>query len=151
MQVRQVAKRRWLLVLDRGEELVGTVTGFLEEKGVLGGHVSGLGALRNTTVGYFDVEKQEYVKRTFEESMELGNLVGTVGSADGKPLLHAHVTLSGPELIAFAGHLVKGEVSVTAELLVTNFEQDLPREEDEDIGLKLFALEPREKGGEAAE
>jgi predicted DNA-binding protein with PD1-like motif len=149
VQVRRVAKRRWLLVLARGEELVSTVTGFLEEEGILGGHLTGLGALRNHTLAYFDVEKKEYLKRTFEEPMELGSLVGTVGSVDGKPVLHAHATVAGPELIAFSGHLIKGEVAVTAELLVTNFEQDLPREEDEETGLKLFSLGPEEEDGKA--
>ncbi|MHC4470687.1 MAG: PPC domain-containing DNA-binding protein, partial [Planctomycetota bacterium] len=133
MQARKVAKRRWLLVLERGEELVATVTGFLEDQGILGGFVTGLGALKDHTVGYYDLEKKEYLKRTFEEVMELGNLVGTIGSVDQKPFLHAHVTLAGPELIAFSGHLVRGEVAVTAELLVQDFDQELPREEVEEI------------------
>ena len=142
MQVKELPFCRYLLVLDRDEELVSTVTAFLEERKILGGTVSGIGALKNHTMGFFDVEKQEYLKRTFEENMELGNLTGTIGTVDGKPFLHAHATVCGPELIAFTGHLFKGEVAVTAELTVTDFETELPRAEDEDLGLKLFHVTP---------
>jgi len=143
VQSRQLSEGRWILVLDRGEELVGTVTGFLAEKDIRGGFVTGIGALMNHTVGYYDLGAREYLKRTFEENMELGNLTGTVGFVDGSPSLHAHVTISGPELIAFTGHLVKGDVAVTAELIVTDFGTELPREPDDDIGLKLFRWEPK--------
>ena len=143
MQSRQLSEGRWILVLDRGEELVGTVTEFLAAKDIRGGFITGIGALSNHTVGYYDLESKEYLKRTFEENMELGNLTGTVGIVDGSPFLHAHVTISGPELIAFTGHLVKGDVAVTAELIVTDFGVELPREPDDDIGLKLFRWEPK--------
>lgn len=142
MQVKELPLSRYLLVLDRDEELVSTVTAFLEERKILGGTVTGIGALKNHTMGFFDVEKQEYLKRTFEENMELGNLTGTIGTVDGKPFLHAHATVCGPELIAFTGHLFKGEVAVTAELTITDFETELPRAEDEDLGLKLFHVTP---------
>jgi predicted DNA-binding protein with PD1-like motif len=132
-----------VVVLDRGEELMGALTGFLAEKDIRGGTVTGIGALVNHTVGYYDLETKEYLKRTFEENMEMGNLTGTIGTVDGSPFLHAHVTVSGPELIAFTGHLVKGEVAVTAELFVTDYGVELPREMDEDIGLKLFRWEPK--------
>jgi predicted DNA-binding protein with PD1-like motif len=153
VQARQIDTHRWILVLDRGEEIVGTVTGFLEDHDIKGGFVTGLGALVNHTVGYYDLQAKEYLKRTFEEVMELGNLTGSIGTVDGKPFLHAHVTVSGPELIAFTGHLVKGEVGVTAELLLTAFHEELPRLPDEDVGLNLFRLvdEPAETPAEEAE
>jgi predicted DNA-binding protein with PD1-like motif len=140
VQVRELPNHRYLLVLCRDEEIISTVTAFLGERGIRGGNVIGIGSLRNPTLGFFDVDRQEYVKRTFEESMELGNFTGTIGTVSGKPFLHAHATVCGPELIAFTGHLFKGEVAVTAELTVTDFETDLPRTEDDDLGLKLFHL-----------
>ncbi len=151
MQAKDLGSGRYLLVLDRDEELISSVTTFLEEKGILGGAVRGIGALKNHTVAFFDLEKKEYLKRTFEENMELGNLTGTVGTVDGKPFLHAHVTVCGPELIAFTGHLMKAEVAVTAELVVTDFGVELKREEDPDTGLKLFRLLPVEEAGKAGE
>ncbi len=148
MQVKELPASRYLLVLDRDEELVSTVTAFLAERGIMGGTVTGIGALKNHTLGFFDVESQEYLKRTFEENMELGNLTGTIGSVDGKPFLHAHATVCGPELIAFTGHLFKAEVAVTAELIVTDFETELPRTLDEDFGLNLFRVTPPDESEE---
>jgi len=148
VQVKELPASRYLLVLDRDEELVSTVTAFLAERGIMGGTVTGIGALKNHTLGFFDIESQEYLKRTFEENMELGNLTGTIGSVDGKPFLHAHATVCGPELIAFTGHLFKAEVAVTAELIVTDFETDLPRTLDEDFGLNLFRVTPPDESEE---
>lgn len=135
-------------MLERGEEVVGTVTDFLEEQEIKGGFITGVGALRGITLGYYDLEAKEYLKREFEEVMELGNLTGSIGTVDGKPFLHAHATLSGPELIAFSGHLFSAEVAITAELIVADFGVDLPRETDEEVGLKLFRIEPVEESGE---
>jgi len=148
VQVKELPASRYLLVLDRDEELVSTVTAFLAERGIMGGTVTGIGALKNHTLGFFDIESQEYLKRTFEENMELGNLTGTIGSVDGKPFLHAHATVCGPELIAFTGHLFKAEVAVTAELIVTDFETELPRTLDEDFGLNLFRVTPPDESEE---
>lgn len=145
MQTKDLGNGRWVLVLDRGEELMSTVSEFLAEKDIRGGLVTGIGALKNHTVGYYDLNEKEYLKRTFEEVMELGNFTGTVGVVDGSPFLHAHVTVSGPELIAFTGHLVKGEIAITAELFVTDYGVDLPREMDEEIGLKLYRWEPKKE------
>lgn len=147
MQARQLGKRRWILVLDRGEELVGAVTDFLEEHGIRGGWLTGLGAVKNLVLGYFDLEQKEYLKRTFEEVMELGSLVGSIGGVDGKPFLHAHATVCGPELIAFTGHLFRAEVAVTAELMLLDVQAELERGPDEETGLKLFNLERRPAGG----
>lgn len=148
MQVKELPQSRYLLVLDQDEEIVAAVTSFIEERGILGGNVTGIGSVKNHTLGFFDVEKQEYLKRTFEENMEMGNLTGTIGTVDGKPILHAHATVCGPELIAFTGHLFKGEVAVTVELTVTDFKTELPRAEHEDFGLKLFDLAPKDDSEE---
>ena len=143
MQTRDLGAGRHLLVLDRGEELIATITAFLKEGGIVGGSVTGIGAICDITLAYFDLEKKEYLKRTFDEVMELTSLIGTIGTVDGKPFLHAHATACGPELIAFTGHLVKADVAVTAEVVVTDFGTELPREEDEEVGLMLFRLEPK--------
>jgi predicted DNA-binding protein with PD1-like motif len=148
VQAKQVGKTRWVLVLDRGEELTGTVTAFLEDRGIRGGFVTGLGAVKNIQLAYYDLEKKEYLKRSFEEVMELGSLVGSIGTADDKPFLHAHATVCGPELVAFTGHLVSAEVAVTAELIVADFGVPLPRELDEAVGLRLYRFEPAGSAGE---
>ena len=150
MQTRDLGAGRHLLVLDRGEELISTITDFLGERGIVGGSVTGIGAIRDHTLAYFDRDKKEYLKRTFEEVMELGSLIGTIGTLDGEPFLHVHATACGPELIAFTGHLMKAEVAVTVELLLTDFGVELPRALDEGSGLNLFSLAPpTEEAGEA--
>jgi uncharacterized protein len=144
LQVRQFGKHRWVLVVDRGEEIIASLAAFLEEKGIRGGFVLGIGAIRNIQLGFFDAERKEYARRTFEESMELGSFFGVISCSDGKPSVHAHVSVSGPELIAFTGHLFRAEAAVSVELVLTDFEDEIPRQPDKDTGLKLI----RFAGGE---
>ncbi len=147
MQVKQAGKRRYVVVIERGEEILGTLLAFLEERKIAGGQVTGLGAVRGVTLGFFDLEKKEYAKRTFEEPMELGNLVGLLGVADGKPFVHAHATVAGPEMIALTGHLMRAEVSIAVECVVTDFDEELPRILDPKNGLRMFRFDG---GAEAA-
>lgn len=151
VQARQVGTSRWIVALEKGEEIISVLTSFLEEQEIRGGFLTGLGSLRDITLGYFDFEKKEYEKRVFDEVMELGNLTGSIGTVEGKPFAHLHATVCGPELIAFTGHLFSAEVAVTAELVVADFGVELPREPDEEIGLHLFSLEEKDEPEEEEE
>jgi predicted DNA-binding protein with PD1-like motif len=141
MQVRALDGWGWFVVLDVGDEIVESLTSLAARESIRGAHVSGIGGLRSVTLGFFDPAEQEYRKRTFEEPLELGALVGNLGLVEDKPFLHAHATVSGPELIAYTGHLVEAVIGVTGELLVQNLPCALPRRLDEAIGLKLIDLE----------
>jgi predicted DNA-binding protein with PD1-like motif len=141
MQVSPLDDWGWFVVLEAGEEIVESLASLAEREGIQGAHVSGLGAVREVTLGFFDPEAKEYRKRSFEEPMEVGNLVGNLGRVDGKPLLHAHATVCGPELIAFTGHLFRGVVGVTAEILVRKLPRALRREMNETVGLRLIDLD----------
>jgi hypothetical protein len=129
-------------VIDRGEEVIASLTSFLEERDIRGACLSGIGAVKDIVLGYFDVEKKEYAKRTFDEVMELGNLSGLTGFADGKPVPHLHATVAGPEMISFTGHLFRAEAAVAVEIVLTDLSDEIPRVPDKDTGLKLVRLSP---------
>jgi predicted DNA-binding protein with PD1-like motif len=142
MQVAKLDDGGWFVVLEVGEEILESLTSLAEEEGIQGAQVAGLGAVREATLGFFDPVEKRYLERTFEEPMEIGNLVGNLGTVDGKPFLHAHATICGPELIAYTGHLFRGVIGVTGELHVRPLSCALTRELDEAVGLKLIRLDP---------
>ena len=81
---------------------------FLAE--IAGGTLSGLGSTSEVEIAFFDPEKKEYFPRTFKEPMEIGNMVGNFSRLGDDRHVHVHITVSGPELIAFTGHLKRGVV-----------------------------------------
>ncbi|UCE20356.1 MAG: DNA-binding protein [Gemmatimonadota bacterium] len=130
----------YLVRLERGEDVLGTLTEFVGRRDIKSGTIQGLGAIKDLVLGIFDPEKKEYIKRTFEEDLELGNLTGNISILDGKPLLHCHVTAAGTDLKAYTGHLFSATVSVTGEFVITPFAEEITRAPDEDVGLNLLDL-----------
>ena len=134
----------WIVRLDRGEEVVETLTGFVRDHDLPSGEVRGIGALRDVELGYFDADAKRYDRTTFPGSMELLSFLGNIAWADDGPVLHAHAVLAGPDLVARGGHLFRGVVSVTGEFTVTARPRRVRRAVDSEFGLKLIRFEGEE-------
>ncbi len=129
----------YLVVFDKGDELVQSLTELVAAESIEGGIVRGLGGVTNVVLGFFDTEKKEYLRKEFAGFYELANLVGDISLVDGKPFCHLHAVISDAEMRAFAGHLFAAEVSVTGELILTPGEK-APRQFNDEIGLNLIDL-----------
>lgn len=129
----------YVVRLDPGEEIITTLGRFLGDHAVKGGTISGIGAVHNTTLGYFDLAEKTYHRREFPEEMELLNLQGNITWVDGERLVHAHVLLSGPDYAAVGGHLFSAEIAVTGEFTVLTSERIIHRAPDARSGLNLIA------------
>jgi predicted DNA-binding protein with PD1-like motif len=130
----------FIVRIERGEEVVETLTRFVREKGITAGVISGIGAVRETTLGYFDPETREYVNELFEDSCEVASLNGTAGRFDGEAVLHLHATLADRHHAAKAGHLFSATVSATVEARVIRLPGVLERKKDDFTGLNLLDL-----------
>jgi predicted DNA-binding protein with PD1-like motif len=130
-------QNHYLLVLDKGDELVQSVTDFVKSEELSGGTIRGLGGVTNIELGFFDTLKKEYLRKKFEGFFELANLVGDISLVDGKPFCHLHAVISDAEMRTYAGHLFAAEISVTGEIIVTPGEK-VERRLNNDIGLSLL-------------
>jgi len=127
-----------ILILDRGEEIVGSVINFCNEYGIKAAFVNGIGAISNITLGYFNVQDMEYKKKKFDNSYELVSLNGNIGVTEDKLIFHPHVALGGGDYNLIGGHLFEGTVSVTAEIFILPLDGRLIRERDKDTSLNLI-------------
>jgi len=139
MQFRKT-QNGFLLRLTKGEEVISSLSSFVEEQKILGGFVFGLGAFKDATLGYFDSVKKEYVKKFFQENLEFGNLTGSVSYFEGKPFVHAHVIAGGPDVKAFCVHLFSATISVTGEFFIIPSDTKIERKPDLQTGLNLLDL-----------
>ncbi len=130
----------YIIRLEKGEEVIATLSNFTEKEKIPGGFLYGLGTVKDATLGYFDLEKKEYLKKTFNEEYELSSFVGNIYYFEGKPGVHAHVTLSGKDFNVIGGHLFSATITGTGEFFIYVSDDILERKKDSQTGLNLLDL-----------
>ncbi|MHC5053897.1 MAG: PPC domain-containing DNA-binding protein [Planctomycetota bacterium] len=133
--------RRIMGRLGHGKDLLEELTAVATAEGVTLGRVEALGALKRARLGFYSQEEREYEFFEIDEQLELTNLVGNVSLKDGKPMVHAHVTLSDRKGAAFGGHLAPGTIVFACEFVMQVLEgPELTRSRDDATGLPLWEM-----------
>jgi predicted DNA-binding protein with PD1-like motif len=132
----------YLVRLVPGEEVIGSLTGFLKRHAVTSGALSGIGALTDVELGYFQRRNSIYIRRVVHGEWELLSLTGNVSRAEGEPFVHAHVVLSDEQFQMTGGHLFRAVVTVTAEIVVNVWRVEIERALDPRMGLRALCLDP---------
>ncbi len=134
-----------VLRLDPGEDIVQALADFAGREGVRGGMISGIGAVGEVELGFFDPAREVYERRTFRGDHEIGALTGNFSMLEGRPFPHCHIVIAGPDFVAHTGHLFRGQVSVTCEIHVTVEPDPILRVRIE--GSAFAPLSPRPRPG----
>ena len=129
------------VVLQRGAWVHDSLVQLAREENLRAAFVTGLGASVETVLAFFDPEQKKYFETPIHGPVEVANLTGNIALVDGEPFAHLHAVIAGRDLVARAGHLVAGRVSVTMELFVRDLGDAIVRELHDDIGLKLWQLD----------
>ena len=128
--------------LAHGGDLLEELNAFFAEKDIRLGRVEAIGAVRKARIGYYHQDTRTYEFHEFNEPMEITALAGNVSLKDGKPFVHAHVTLTNAKGQAFGGHLAPGTVIFACEALVQELQgPTLQRILDDQTGLPLWDME----------
>ena len=122
---------------DRASILV-ALTDFITSQRIHAGQLTGIGATNQATLRFFDPASKQYVDKTFNEQMEISNLAGNISEADGKLLLHLHITLGRKDYTALAGHLLDANVRGAAEFFVYPINSRVVKVHDDDVGLYFY-------------
>jgi len=127
-------QRRFLLVLDKGDDVLATLRAFADAQAVRGASFVALGAFSSATVAYWNPATKEYEHIAVDEQVEVLSLVGNLGNK-----IHAHVTLGRRDGSTIGGHLIAATVFPTLEMTVVAYGEAIVRETDEETGLSLIA------------
>jgi len=134
---------RLLIRLFKDEEILESVHELARQRDIPHASVQGIGAVTDVELGFYHLQQKEYERKAFgEEPFELISLLGNLGWADEQPFLHAHVALGRGDYSMVGGHLFRGVVLATCELVLSPGAARLERRFDPEIGLKLWALVP---------
>lgn len=134
-------QRTYAIVLDAGEEVMGSLRAFAGQERLTAAQITAIGALSDARLQYFDWESKEYLPIPVREQVEVASLVGDVAlSPDGKPAIHAHIVLGRRDGSAVAGHLAEAHVRPTLEIILTESPAHLHKRHDPRSGLALIDL-----------
>ena len=128
----------YVLRLDPGEEIVGSLTRLVEEEGIQLASVSALGAANDVTIGIFNTVEKQYCSQRYQGDYEISALVGNVTRKGGEPYLHLHITIGNPVTgEVHAGHL-SATISATLELFLQVWDGQVDRKFSDAVGLNLL-------------
>ena len=132
----------FFLVFERGDEVLSTIASFCRHSEIHWAKFSGISAIENVEIGYYDLPTRQYVFRQESGPFEVANMDGNVAELDEEPLIHAHGVLSrcDESLSCIGGHIRSAVVALTLEVCLWEVTQPLSREFDEDTGLNLITI-----------
>ncbi|MGB2698589.1 MAG: PPC domain-containing DNA-binding protein [Candidatus Zixiibacteriota bacterium] len=130
----------YLVRLEKGEEIIESLCILAEREKIPGGFLYGLGAVKDVTLGYFDVANKKYVERDFDNEYEVTSLIGDIYYLEGKAGVHAHVNLSDSDYNLIGGHLFKAIITGTGEFFIHTTTETLIRKKEPSSGLNVLDL-----------
>jgi len=131
----------WLLRFKKGELLVENLIEFVEAEQISGGWISGLGAVTDAELGFYDLEHKTYNWKRFNKLMEITNLQGNIAWYKDEPVVHLHGTFCDENMQAIGGHVRELQVGGTVELMIHKWNGDpLTRILDKETNLKLLNI-----------
>lgn len=130
----------FIMVLDIGDEVIDSLKKLAAAERIGVASLTGIGAVRDSVLGYIDLEQKHYLRREFPGSMELVSLTGNMALLNDEPFAHCHAVLGDREMRVFGGHLFQATVSLTVEIFLRVYEGQIARRFDANSGANLIVL-----------
>jgi len=125
--------------LARGDDLLEGLNAAAKNLGYDAATVQIVGAVERLAVAYYRQDTHEYERHEYEAPHEIAGGVGNVSLKEGQPFVHIHVTGSGADGKAVAGHLVDGTRVFMIEAYFRRLDGPAPvRELEDEIGLAVW-------------
>jgi predicted DNA-binding protein with PD1-like motif len=126
------------IVFDSGDEVMAGLKQAALEYQLAASHFTAIGAFQEVTVGFFDVAAKTYKKTIIAEQLEVLSLIGDITLQDVEPLVHAHIVVGRADSTTRGGHLIRGIVRPTLEVVLTESPSHLHRKFNSEFGMALI-------------
>jgi predicted DNA-binding protein with PD1-like motif len=132
-------KKAAFVRLERGSDMLTSLTQAAGELGIDAGTVQAIGAVSELVVGYYRQDDKAYTRIPFPEHLEIGSALGNVSLKDGRAFIHMHVTATRPDGTTVGGHLMEGTRVFLVEAYFRALGGRAPvREPQDDLGLAVW-------------
>lgn len=108
-----------LVKLEKGEDVLATLTDIIEKNGVKSGEIVwGLGRIRDFQIGYFN--GKDYDKTVVDETVETVSFCGSI--TVNEPRFHIHTSGAKSDYSVVGGHLFGGVADPLLEVKIRRFD-----------------------------
>lgn len=128
----------FILALKLGENLFDAILRCADAANLKSATISGLGALDDVTVAYYNLDTKQYQTKLFTGMYELISLNGNITLVEGKRFIHIHAALGTENYDVVGGHIMSATVGPSAEISIIPLASAIHREYDSETGLKLM-------------
>ena len=129
---------KYIVSINNHAEVANALTEFCKDKGIQSGSISGIGAINELTLHFFNPSTKTYTDKTFREQMEISDLTGNISSMDGKVYLHLHITVGRSDYSALTGHLLAATLNGAGEFVVEDYGETVTRLYNAELGLNCY-------------
>jgi predicted DNA-binding protein with PD1-like motif len=134
-------RRTFFLVFEPGDSFLKPMAEFVRENEIGSATFTGLGALSEATLAWFDPSDGQYKPFHVAEQVECASMVGNVSWMNEKPFIHAHCVLGRRDGTTLAGHVKDLKALPTLEVTLTEHSPRLERKRRPDTGFALIDIE----------
>ncbi|MHB1935312.1 MAG: PPC domain-containing DNA-binding protein [Acidobacteriaceae bacterium] len=128
----------YAVIFGSGDEVFSGLTQFAEKNHIVAARITGIGAVRNATLAWFDPQRKTYRRISIDHQSEVLSLLGDIAMYQGKPVVHVHMVVGFPFGMARGGHLLQAHVQPTLEVIVTAYSRPLYKKFDPEKGLAVI-------------
>jgi uncharacterized protein len=132
------ATKQYAVIFYQGDEAFSGLAEFAEKYHVTSAHFTAIGAVSGATVAWFDPQRKMYKKIPIVGQHEVIGMSGDIALYQGKPVVHTHMVVGGPDGTTQAGHVLDAYVSPTLEVMVTVDPKAMQKRFDPETDLTLI-------------
>src|SRR6267142_4714165 len=116
--------------LYAGEEIHASLKALARERAIPSAALTGLGAVSDVTLAFYDPARRVYLETRLTEDLEVATMTGNIAWAGDEPMIHLHGVVSRADCTTAAGHIMRGVVSATLEVMLTVYPERIARTHD---------------------
>ncbi len=125
--------------LNKGADILEGLLHIIKQHHISAGVISGIGAVTEARLAYYNQDTKTYEERAFLEHMEIVSMRGNISIKDDAFFPHLHAVLSRKDFTAIGGHLLPKTHVFAFEFEIISFIGDaFVRGFDELTGLYLW-------------
>jgi predicted DNA-binding protein with PD1-like motif len=130
--------KQYAVIFYQGDEAFSGLLEFAQKYHVTSAHFTAIGAVNGATLGWFDPQRKMYKKIPITGQHEVIGMSGDIALFQGKPVVHTHMLVGGPDGTTQGGHVLEAYVSPTLEVMVTVDPVAMQKRLDPATGLTLI-------------
>ena len=130
--------------LSPGEEILTELRALARGLRIPSASFTGLGAINDVVLALYDPASRSYRETHLVEDLEIATMTGNVSWLKDDPVVHVHGVVSRLDCTTAAGHIMRGIVSVTLEVMMQIGTERIVREPEPSIGLNLLSLSKKD-------